>query len=73
MGVKITRAMPLGAGSKGFRFRNYADTIEDQKQYEEGCTLEKARFRKGSIAEKIYERLSSNDMTADSKGMLRDK
>jgi hypothetical protein len=60
MGVKIIRAVPFGAGSKGFRFRNFEDAIADQKQYEEGRTLEKARFRKGSFAEKIYKRLSSN-------------
>jgi hypothetical protein len=74
MGVKISRKMPFGAGSRGFRFRNHADTIADQKQYEEGCTLEEERFRKGSLAQKIYERLSSDGIIgADSKGLLRKK
>jgi hypothetical protein len=60
MGVKISREMPLGAGSRGFRFRNHQDAIADQKQYDEGRILEKARFREGSLGRKIYDRLSSN-------------
>jgi hypothetical protein len=68
MGVKISRTMPFGAGSKGFRFQNHEDAVADRKQYEEGRKLEKARFRKGSLAQKIYERLSSDDINgADSR------
>lgn len=71
MGVKISRKMPFGSGSVGFRFRNHADTVADRKQYEEGCTLEEARFRKGSLAQKIYDRLSSNAIVgAESKRLL---
>ncbi len=72
MGLKISRKMPFGAGSRGFRFRNHADTLGDRKQYEEGCTLEQARFRTGSLAQKIYARLSSDAIIgADSNGDSR--
>jgi hypothetical protein len=59
MAVKISRKLPFGAGSKGFRFRNYADAIGDRRHYQEGRTLEEARFRKGTLAQKIYQRLSA--------------
>jgi hypothetical protein len=61
MAVRITRKMPFGAGSKGFRFRNYADATADGERYREGCALEEARFRRGSLAEKMYQRLSRRD------------
>jgi hypothetical protein len=52
-------------------FRNHEDVIADQKQYEEGCILEEARFRTGSLAQKIFARLSSDPITgADSKQPL---
>jgi hypothetical protein len=59
MGVKISREMPLGSGSKGFRFKNYPDTTADKEQYDQGRVFEKARLREGSFARKIYDRLSS--------------
>jgi hypothetical protein len=59
MALKISREMPFGAGSRGFRFENHEDRVKDKKQYEEGRKLEKARFRQGSLAQKIFERLSS--------------
>jgi hypothetical protein len=72
MGVKISREITLGTGSKGFRFRNHHDAIADQKQYYEGRIHEKARFREGSLARKIYERLSSNRiLVAESTKILK--
>ncbi len=50
--------MTFGAGNWGFRFHNYADAVGDRRHYQEGRTLEEARFRKGTLAEKIYQRLS---------------
>jgi hypothetical protein len=57
MALKIVREMELSSGSKGFRFRNHEDRTADEKQYKKGRTLEKARFRQGSLGQKIYERL----------------
>ncbi len=59
MGVKISRKMLFGAGSRGFRFENHKDTVEDQRQYEEGRALEEGRFRKGSLAQRFYALLSN--------------
>jgi hypothetical protein len=59
MGLKITREMPFGLGSRGFRFENYEDSAQDQKQYEEGRTIEEGRFREGSLVQKVYELLSN--------------
>ena len=59
MALKIVREMELSPGSKGFRFRNHKDRIADQRHYRKGRSLEKARFRRGSLGQKIYERLSS--------------
>jgi len=59
MALKIIREKELDPGSKGFRFRNHEDRIADERQYKRGRTLEKARFRRGSLGQKIYERLSS--------------
>jgi hypothetical protein len=58
MAVKISRRIAFGAGSKGFRFHNYANAAGDRKHYEEGRSLEEARFRKGTLAQKMYARLS---------------
>jgi hypothetical protein len=71
MSVKISRKIPFGAGSRGFRFRNHEDAIADRKQYEEGCDLEEARFRKGSLAQRIYERLSSGIVISANTEMLK--
>jgi hypothetical protein len=64
MALRIVREMPLGPGSRGYRFENQEDNAADQQQYEEGCTLEEARFREGSLGQKIYERLSSDKQAA---------
>jgi hypothetical protein len=64
MALKIVREMELSPGSKGFRFRNHEDTIADEKQYKKGRTFERARFRQGSLGQKIYERLSSSKRAA---------
>jgi hypothetical protein len=64
MALKISREIPFGTGSKGFRFENHQDHVEDLKQYQKGRLLEKARFRQGSLAQKIFDRLSSEEKAA---------
>jgi hypothetical protein len=64
MALKISRGIRFGMGSRSFHFDNHQDRIKDKKQYEEGRKLEKVRFRKGSFAQRIYERLSSEDEMA---------
>lgn len=59
MAVKVIHEMELSSGSKGFRFRNHKDRVADQREYRKGRNFEKARFRRGSLGQKIYERLSS--------------
>jgi hypothetical protein len=59
MALKISRVIPFGEGSRGFRFENHEDRAGDNKHYEEGRKLEKARFREGSLAQRIFDRLSS--------------
>ena len=59
MALKISREVPLGAGSRGFRFENHADSVEDRKQYEEGRTLEEERLQKGTLAQKVFFLLSN--------------
>jgi hypothetical protein len=61
MGLKISREVSFGRGSRSFRFENFEDRAEDQKQYEEGRILEEGRFREGSLAQRIYALLSSNN------------
>lgn len=59
MALKIKREVRFGPGSTAFGFRNEGDSAEDQKQYEEGRALEKARFEEGSLAQQIFDRLKS--------------
>ena len=59
MALKIICEAPLGPGHKAFRFLNHEDRNADQMWYEDGRALEKARFREGSLGQKIFERLSS--------------
>lgn len=59
MAVKISRDIPLSVGSRAFSFRNQGDRIADQLQYEEGRSHENARFLRGSLAQKMFDRLSS--------------
>jgi len=65
MAVKISRDIPLSVGSRAFSFQNQGDRIADQKQYDEGRRLENARFRNGSLAQKIFDRLSSPSAGVD--------
>jgi hypothetical protein len=58
MALKITREIPLGSGNRGFRFENHDDRARDKRQYQEGLSLEKARFRRGSLAQRLFDRLS---------------
>jgi hypothetical protein len=60
MAVRISRKMPFGAGSRGFHFDNYADEVADLRRYQEGRTLEDARFRRGSLADRLFRRLSKS-------------
>jgi hypothetical protein len=64
MAVKIVREIAFGEGSRGFRFKNHPDQAEDRKQYQKGRLLEKARFREGSVAKRIFDRLSSEGKAA---------
>ncbi len=57
MSLKISRVVSLGAGTKGFRFKNKRDSLADEEQYQRGRDLEKARLSEGSIAYKVYLRL----------------
>ena len=58
MGLRISDVVTLGAGSRGFRFENHKDRAEDQKQYDQGVTLEEGRFHRGSVAQRVFELLS---------------
>jgi len=57
MAVKVIREIPFGAGNRGFRFENRHDRAADKKQYKKGVLLERARFRPGSVASRLFERL----------------
>ncbi len=59
MAVKIIREIPLGPGTKGFRFENHEDFDSDREQYEEGLRLEESSQKDGSLGQKIYDRLCS--------------
>lgn len=59
MGVKISREIFLGSGSRGFRFKNQPETHADQERYEKGLELEKARLSGNSLGSEIYDRLSA--------------
>jgi hypothetical protein len=58
MAIKIRREITFGVGNKGYRFENHEDEIEDTKQYQNGRDLEEARFIQGSLAQRIFDRLS---------------
>jgi hypothetical protein len=60
MSLKIIREVPLGIGTKGFRFKNQRDLRADREEYQKGRDLEKARFTQGSLAREIYDRLCAN-------------
>jgi hypothetical protein len=59
MGVRISREAPLGPGTRSFRFENVADRVHDQKQYEEGRISEEGRFHTGSLAQRVFDILST--------------
>lgn len=58
MALKISREISLGTGSKGFRFENQHDRARDRQHYQKGLLLEKARFRQGSVAQRLFDRLA---------------
>lgn len=59
MGVRISREAPLGPGTRSFRFENVVDHAHDQKHYEEGRISEQGRFRTGSLAQRVFDILST--------------
>lgn len=73
MALKISRTVPLGPGSTGFRFENSTDTVDDQRCYEEGRQLERARFRRGSLAQQIYERMTSDNTSTKTSAIKSHK
>jgi hypothetical protein len=64
MAVEIRREAHFGQGSKGFRFELREDEGMDRRFYETGRELEAARFREGSLGQRIFDRLSANGHTA---------
>jgi len=60
MAVEISREAQFGEGSKGFRFALRKDEGADRLLYEAGQELEAARFHKGSLGQRIFDRLSRN-------------
>jgi hypothetical protein len=64
MAVEVSRVAPFGPGSKGYRFEVHRDEKMDRKVYEAGRILEKARFRKGSLGQRMFERLSLDSESA---------
>ncbi len=68
MAVRITREAQFGPGSKGFRFEVRDDQSADHDFYETGRKLEDARFRKGSMGQRIFDRLSGNGHAASTQG-----
>jgi hypothetical protein len=70
MGVRVSREASFGPGSRGFRFEVRRDTVEDQKVYEIGQGFEADCSRKGSLGQRIFDRLSStqkNSVSSDSE------
>jgi hypothetical protein len=68
MAVEISREAQFGPGSKGFRFAVRHDEGVDRHFYETGRKLEDARFRKGSMGQRIFDRLSGNGHAASTQG-----
>jgi len=56
--VEIGREVRFGAGSKGFRFETRRDKKKDREVYRVGQYLEAARHKKGSLGQRIFDRLS---------------
>jgi hypothetical protein len=67
MAVNISREAPFGAGSKGYRFSVHRDEEKDRQIYEAGRKLEETRFRKGSLSQLMFERLSVKSETPESE------
>jgi hypothetical protein len=58
MGIRASRETPAGSGTRSFRFENVPDRAGDRQQYEEGRAFEEGRFHHGSIAQRVFARLS---------------
>jgi hypothetical protein len=58
MAVRVSRVAPFGRGSTGYRFEVHRDEEMDRQVYEAGRALEQARFRKGSMGQRVFDRLS---------------
>jgi len=73
MALKITRDVPSSVGTRAFRFRSEGDTTADLKRYEEGLNFEKARFQSGSLAQRIFDRLSVASVARPAKVSIKKK
>jgi len=59
MALEISREASFSAKSRAFRFKNRRDVIADRRLFEIGQKCESARFRKGSVGQKVFDLMSS--------------
>lgn len=60
MAIRVVKESAFGRLSRGFRFENHEDKATDSKLYDLGRNLENARFKQGSLGQKIFDRLSTS-------------
>ena len=58
MAVRVSRETSVGSATRSFRFEIVRDPARDQRHYEEGRASEQERFHQGSIAQRVFDRLS---------------
>jgi hypothetical protein len=58
MAVRVSRETSVGSATRSFRFEIVRDRARDQRHYEEGRASEQERFHQGSIAQRVFDRLS---------------
>jgi hypothetical protein len=74
MGLVSMRELSLHRGARGFRLGLQADPELDRKLYDAGVELENTRTEEGSVANIIFEKLSSSQpsvSTADTASAPR--
>jgi len=59
MAVEVTRVAVFGPGSTGYRFKVLVDKEMDLQLYKIGRELEQARFTKGTLGQRMFDRLGS--------------
>ena len=59
MAFELSREARSGIGSRDYRFQFRRDFAAERKLFEAGQKCENARFHKGSLAQKIFDRMSS--------------